>query len=160
MNMSSWRETGGRGTTPGDEGKARSAEGKGCLPRVPKSPAWDPLNDRVCLEVSSQGGCCDILVRRPVISLQEKNRDLSSLPGAWVRYHLPGEKQKKDRPAPELHSKSRLISTKSLLISHLPVGPPLMTLFNLPATYPSSHPTILSFLSFHSFFFLIALTTF
>lgn len=137
--MSSWRETGGRGTMPGDEGKARCAEGKGCLPRVPKSPAWDPLNDRVCLEVSSQGGCCDILVRRPVISLQEKNWDLSSLPRAWVRYHLPGENRKRTGLRQNFHSKLRLISTKSLLISHLPVGPPLMTLFNLQATYP--HPT-------------------
>lgn len=85
---------------PGDEGKARCAEGKGCLPRVPKSPAWDPLNDRVCLEVSSQDGCCDILVRRPVISLQEKNRDLSSFPGAWVRYHLPGKKMEKGQARP------------------------------------------------------------
>ena len=37
---------------------------------------------------------------------------------------------------------------------------PLMILFNLQATYPSSHPTILSLLSFHSFFILIAVTTF
>lgn len=69
---------------PGDEGKARCAEGKGCLPRVPKSPAWNPLNDRVCLEVSNQGGCCDILDERLVMSLQETNRALSSFPRAWA----------------------------------------------------------------------------
>ena len=69
---------------PGDEGKARCAEGKGCLPRVPKSPAWNPLNDHVYLEVSNQGGCCDILDSGQVISLQETNWDLSSFPGAWA----------------------------------------------------------------------------